>query len=135
MGSNRPADGHRLRAATPTSLPTVTNLPALDTLAADPALATELPAPAVIGLLARLATAQSALAARALTLTLEPPAAPPADADRLLTVEEAAQQLAVSTDWVYRRAAKLPFTVRLDGALRFSARGLARYLRRRQGLG
>ena len=56
-----------------------------------------------------------------------------AGADHLLTVEEAARALGVSRDWLYRRASKLPFTVRLGRVLRFSAQGLARYCRQRAG--
>lgn len=108
-------------------------VPTLDALAADPGQAVALPGPAVAGLLARLAAVQAALAARALTLALEPAEPPSADADRLLTAEEAAERLAMSRDWVYRHARRLPFTVRLDGsALRFTAHGIDRYLRQRR---
>lgn len=108
-------------------------VPTLDSLASDPTTAADLSALAVSALLGRLAAAQSALAARALTLALAPAEPPAADADRLLTAEEAAERLAVSRDWLYRRASRLPFTVRLDGgALRFSAHGIARYLRQRR---
>lgn len=108
--------------------------PTLDALAANPALAVALPAPIVAGLLSQLAAAQSALSARAVTLSFD--AADPAPsngADRLLTVAEAAQALAVSRAWVYRRSKTLPFAVRLDGgALRFSATGIEKYLRARR---
>ena len=58
----------------------------------------------------------------------------PAREDLLLTVKEAAQKLGVLPDWLYRRAKKLPFTVRLGKRhLRFSARGIERYIRQRQG--
>jgi len=54
--------------------------------------------------------------------------------DQLLSVAEAAQKLGVPKDWIYRRAGKLPFTVRLGPRhLRFSARGIERYIRQRQG--
>ena len=49
-------------------------------------------------------------------------------ADRLLTVQEAAQRLAVTPRWLYRHAGDLPFTVRLGRLLRFSERGLDRWL-------
>jgi excisionase family DNA binding protein len=53
---------------------------------------------------------------------------------RLLTVAEAATQLGVSQDWIYRRAGKLPFTVRLGPRrLRFSAEGINRFIHQRQG--
>lgn len=54
--------------------------------------------------------------------------------DRLLTAEEAAEVMRVSPDYLYRHADELPFTVRpTPGTLRFSERGIARYLRARQG--
>ena len=54
--------------------------------------------------------------------------------DRLLTVEEAARKLAVSDDWLYRHADKLPFTVRIgDRHLRFSAAGIEKFIRQRAG--
>jgi len=53
--------------------------------------------------------------------------------DRLLDVEAAAARLAVSTDTLYRKARDLPFTVRIGGNVRFSARGLARFIETRQG--
>jgi predicted DNA-binding transcriptional regulator AlpA len=39
--------------------------------------------------------------------------APEQDADRLLSAEEAAEMLSMSTDWLYRNARKLPFTRKL----------------------
>lgn len=54
--------------------------------------------------------------------------------DRLLTVEEAAEKLGVSTDWVYRRSKTLPFVVRPSvGVVRFSLHGIEKYIRQRQG--
>ena len=53
--------------------------------------------------------------------------------DRLLEVEEAAKRLAVSTDTLYRRARSLPFTVRVGNSVRFSLRGLSRFIETRQG--
>jgi hypothetical protein len=44
--------------------------------------------------------------------------------DNLLTVEEAAAKLKCSEDWLYRRAKRLPFTVRVGRNLRFSGRGI-----------
>ncbi len=105
----------------------------LDELAADPQRVAALPAEAVPSLLAQTAALQSALAAR---LIAAPNCTAPEPAeDRLLTCAEAAQALHVSQDWLYRRAARLPFTVRLGRPLRFSAAGIARYLRQRQGRG
>jgi excisionase family DNA binding protein len=54
--------------------------------------------------------------------------------DRLLLVEEAAERLAVTVDWLYRHAKTLPFTVRNGRRqIRFSERGIDRYIRERQG--
>lgn len=54
--------------------------------------------------------------------------------DRLLTVAEAAQKLGLSRDYLYRHAQALPFTVRIPPRqLRFSLRGIERYIRQRQG--
>jgi excisionase family DNA binding protein len=53
--------------------------------------------------------------------------------DRLLTVEEAAERLAVSTDTLYRKAREMPFTVRIGGNVRFSAQGISRFIATRQG--
>ena len=44
--------------------------------------------------------------------------------DKLLTAEKAAEILSVSPDWLYRRAARLPFTRKLaPRVLRFSYQG------------
>jgi hypothetical protein len=103
-------------------------------VAAEPGKAAALPLEAARALLARCLVAQGVLVAR----LLEPPAngagaAQAADGDRLLDAGEAAQRLGTSPDWLYRRAAGLPFTVRLGRTLRFSAQGLDRYIRTRQG--
>jgi hypothetical protein len=51
--------------------------------------------------------------------------------DRLLTVQEAAVMLSVTTDWLYRHADEFRFTVRPGtGQLRFSSVGIQDYLRR-----
>ncbi len=55
------------------------------------------------------------------------------EGDRLLSVEEAAQMLGLSRDYLYRHAKALPFTVRLGSRLRFSERGIERYIQKRQG--
>jgi hypothetical protein len=56
-----------------------------------------------------------------------------AEEDRLLTVEEAARQLAVTEDWLRRRP-DLPFVVKLSaGVTRYSRQGLDRYVATRVG--
>jgi excisionase family DNA binding protein len=53
--------------------------------------------------------------------------------DRLVSVEEAAELLGVSRDWLYRRASKLPFTRKLGPKmLRFSSIGIQKYLATRK---
>ena len=49
--------------------------------------------------------------------------------DRLLDVVEASAKLGQSTQWLYRHAGALPFTVRNGRALRFSERGIDEYIR------
>ena len=49
--------------------------------------------------------------------------------DRLLTAQESAKMLAVSPEWLYRNANKLPFTRRLGPkVLRFPQRGIERWI-------
>jgi len=49
--------------------------------------------------------------------------------DRLLDAEEASKILSVSPDWLYRRAARLPFTRKLGPrVLRFSYQGIQKFL-------
>jgi predicted DNA-binding transcriptional regulator AlpA len=71
-----------------------------------------------------LADVEAALALRDTT----PGAPPSASAEDLLDVTEAAKRLRMSRTWVYRHADAFPFTVRLDGALRFDPRGIAAWL-------
>ena len=51
--------------------------------------------------------------------------------DRLLTVAEAARKLACTKDYLYRNSRRLPFVVRNGRQLRFSERGIERYIRQR----
>jgi excisionase family DNA binding protein len=52
-----------------------------------------------------------------------------AENDRSLTVEEAADRLGVSVNWLYRHAKKLPFSERISRKnLRFSEAGLRKWL-------
>lgn len=55
------------------------------------------------------------------------------DEDRLLDAEEASRLLSVSSDWLYRRAKRLPFTRKLGPKmLRFSSQGIQKYLATRK---
>ena len=107
-------------------------VPSLDAIAADPSQATSVP-PA-----ARRHLYYNALAVlNALAPLLTAPVTTPAgtqEADRLLTVNEAAAKLGMTKDWLYRHAKSLPFTVRPSrGRVRFSLRGIEKYIRQRQG--
>jgi len=53
-----------------------------------------------------------------------------AKADRLLTVQEAAQRLGLTEDWLYRHYRGLPFTRKVgEQTLRFSEAGIDRWIR------
>ena len=55
------------------------------------------------------------------------------EGDRLLTVTEAAGKLGKSKDALYRHANKFPFTVRDGRQVRFSEKGIEKYIRQRTG--
>ena len=50
--------------------------------------------------------------------------------DQLLNVEEAAVRFGMSRDYLYRHAAKLPFTRRVGRKVLFSSQGMDDYIRR-----
>lgn len=100
------------------------SLPSLPQLLADPSKVATLEPDQARAFLLQVGALTLALATR----VSDSPNGNP-EADHLLTVAEAAKRLGVSRDWVYRRAAVLPFTVRLGPRLRFSAQGLEKYLR------
>lgn len=98
--------------------------------------ATEVPVECIAPVITRLASLQSALAARLVRMPVpENQQSPKIEAeDELLTVADAARLLNVSEDWVYRRASRLPFTRRLSRkALRFSKTGLLKWRAARAG--
>ena len=91
---------------------------------------TEIPAESIAQVITRLASLQTALAARLLQvpLSLSRQDSNLDGEDELLTTADAARLLNVSEDWIYRRANRLPFTRRLSRkALRFSKTGLLRW--------
>ena len=93
----------------------------------DPA---RVPQERIATVLAQLAAVQTALLAR---LILDPGNGGQAQSEahepeELLTAEQAAALLSVSTDWMYRHASGLPFTKRLSRkAVRFSRSGLLKW--------
>lgn len=84
-------------------------------------------------LLAQLAGVQSVLLARLVVEGPQNGSAGLANGDRNLSVTEAAGKLGVKPGYLYRHAGSLPFTVRIGRRLLFSAEGLERWNRRRQG--
>ncbi len=76
--------------------------------------------------MAQMAAIQLTLATRLVSESTEPVQD---DGDNLLTVEQAAARLNCSQDWLYRRAKRLPFTVRVGRNLRFSERGIEEAIR------
>jgi predicted DNA-binding transcriptional regulator AlpA len=110
-----------------------TPVPSLDAIAADPELVRQLPAHVCGALATRAAAVVVALGTRMAEVQNGDTSRSGPAGDRLLDVEEAARQLGVSADWLYRKAARLPFTIRLGRSLRFSSLGLERYIRQRQG--
>ncbi len=86
----------------------------------------------------RLPALIAALSARLSTATarlLDPLETKPSGntADENLSVEEAARRLGVSRNYLYRHFKRLPFGVRIGRRVLFSARGLDRWNRKRQG--
>jgi len=56
------------------------------------------------------------------------------DGDRLLGAKEASALLAMSKDWLYRNAHKLPFVRKMGRrVVRFSYQGIQKYLATRKG--
>ena len=108
----------------------------LQDLLQDPYRVTDLPRELVPDMLCQLGAIQTALTARWLIASVNGGGgmAPEPEEDVLLDVDKAAQRLGTSKDWLYRHADKLPFTIRLGvRQLRFSAKGIERYIRQRQG--
>lgn len=84
----------------------------------------KLPLETVPAAMAHVAAVQSALAARLLNAENKSDLN-----DELLDVEEAAEKLGVSKDWLYTRSDTLPFVVRLGRKLKFSVRGIEKYIK------
>jgi excisionase family DNA binding protein len=60
---------------------------------------------------------------------LSGPASPsPREYDRLVSVEEAADRLSISTDYLYRHADEYPFTRRIGSRLLFSSTSIDQFI-------
>jgi len=112
--------------------PNLGDAPSLDELVRDPARVWDLPPEAVPALIGELERLRATLWTR-LVASRDAHDREALPKDRLLTVEEAAQKLGLSRDYLYRHAKRFPFTVRLGSRLRFSERGVERYIRQRTG--
>ena len=109
-------------------------LPTLDEIAREPSRARDLSMEALASLSAINIAAHSAIAAaqaeRLLAGSSNQHASGAVGEDRLLTAEAAAAILAVSKAWLYRRAARLGLSVKLDdGTLRFSSAAVQKLIR------
>jgi hypothetical protein len=87
---------------------------------------------AATALLNRLAVALTRLSIRLLELV--EPDDRDGHHDCLLGSKEAAKRLSVAPSWLYRNASQLPFTIHVGAHLRFSERGLDRFIRSRTGI-
>jgi predicted DNA-binding transcriptional regulator AlpA len=107
-------------------------IPTLDDLLKHPERIADLPPAVALDLYHTLHGLALLLVARAVTPGANGHEAPE---DRLLTAKEAAAQLGhKSPDWIYDHADSLPFTVKVGSrGKRFSAVGLAKWIRSRQG--
>jgi predicted DNA-binding transcriptional regulator AlpA len=103
----------------------------LDELLAHPDGVADLTPDNLARMLSQLAALHLALAAR--LREIFPSVRTRAPGDRLLTVDEVAQRLSISSHAIYRRASSFPFTVHVGRYLRFSERGLEEYLESRRG--
>jgi hypothetical protein len=109
-------------------------VPTLAELAVDPARAAGLPPAVLQALLCQCATVQTVLLGTLVAAGTTAGQTVPDAPDSLLDVAAAAERLSTSTDWLYRHARQLPFTIHNGRQLRFSARGIERYIRERRGL-
>jgi Helix-turn-helix domain len=110
----------------------MTSAPSLDALVRNPGSAAALSAEDRGALIVQAAAVLAALGA---AMTIKAPG--DVEPDTLLTVDQAASRLRLSKDYLYRHAREFPFLVQPNAAraIRFSARGIARYIeeqRRRQ---
>ena len=102
-------------------------------LVGDPDQVEEIPLEEIPDVLGLLETVKIRLVKRFMAPSL-PPKEPrlPKEPDRLLDNQEAAQRLSVKPKWLYDHFDQLPFGKRLaDRTLRFSERGLNRWLERK----
>jgi predicted DNA-binding transcriptional regulator AlpA len=101
-------------------------IPTLDELVKQPARVATLPPDAAQTLLYEVAALLPILIAQSSRNTEKQQ-----EEDRLLAVDQAAEILGKTPDWIYRRADQLPFVVREGRLLRFSRSGIQKYIQAR----
>lgn len=84
-------------------------------------------------ILTSLASLMVKIAARQMERSAEYPTQEHVEPDRNLSVDETARRMGVSRSWLYKNSPRLDFTIRIGRRLVFSASGLARWIRQRQG--
>ena len=95
----------------------------------DPGRAANVPLEDIPAMLVRLAAQQGEINAAQQVLSARLLAERNGDDDHLLTAEQAAEKLSTTVDYLYRHKNKLPFIVPLSrGQVRFSAKGIQRYI-------
>ena len=97
----------------------------LDDLINDPSLAKTFNSEQAIDLLSGMASIQPILLAVAYSGKVENKST----GDRLLDIKEVADRLSCKVDWLYRQSKYLPFACKLLGQLRFSEKGLEKYMK------
>ncbi len=91
-----------------------------------------LPGRAIVALYERAAVVEARLRARLLALSPDADRTPIAEADRVLNIDEAAQMLGMSKDYLYRHWPKLGIAYKdADGHVKFPASKVQRYIRAR----
>lgn len=103
-------------------------VPTLTDLLNDPDRISALPKEVIAELRGQIAKLDSLLLSR---LVAGGEVQPRADGDRLLDVAEAAAKLGLSRDALYRN--EYPFVVKIGNRLRFSERGIEKFIRNRMG--
>lgn len=112
-------------------MPVLAQVPTLDDLAADPALATDLDPAAILALHARALRALTALEAPLLLCAKRQPTCEPEPQRQLLDARAVASLLGVSVSWVEKHARDLPPRRSLCGSPRWLRNDLDRWIRTR----
>jgi predicted DNA-binding transcriptional regulator AlpA len=102
-------------------------MPTLEDLTVDPPLAKDLSSEEAANMLTQLTAVQQTLTAQVVS---SKGSNTEDTEDRLLNIDEAAQRLSMTTDWLYRNWKNFVFARKISGQLRFSSQGIDRYIKR-----